>query len=316
MSNILQAIGTDNYEAIRGLVQRSFPEPRCTVGNDLVDRFIAGLPPEARLVACGIELGEDLLASVFQAQGETIASEIVTYYVAQARHSRVSGPAQHSFVEELQFVHVKLPEEDARDLTTAVGVVFAGDHKLYTARQFREKYKTLVPFQIKSVELVTPARYFGARFAAVAAFALIDEAGLCRAYVLEAGMATGEAMMTFLAPELEKPIVRPSYYVPTPFASETHWYRGVAIWSPRSTGTTRLHSLEIDVLPAASAPAHTQIRASFIEAQTLDPAFPSAITARAGLRVAAIADAMGKADPLMKLLAPFGRALPWLRSPA
>lgn len=310
ITDVRQAVGATEYEAIRSLVRATFPDKRCKIGNATVDAFVAGLPEEAQIALCG---GKVVLEHVLGANlGRD--PEVVCFYDIEAVHSRIVAPGEHSFVGHLQMVRVRLPESEGKDITTPIGIVYRGDHKLSNVDQIRQKYGKTLGYRVSRVELVTPARWpahLGARFAAVAVYILYDTTGTPRGYILEAGMATGEPMVTFLARDRGNTITQPAWYAPTPFSDEKNWYHGRAVID----ATGDLKAVDVDVRSTERGEPHLTVRASFQRTSDTTPVHAARLTAAAGLRVAAIADAMGRADLIMKLLAPFGRAQPWIHLP-
>lgn len=313
--SVLEVLGPEKFEQVRELVRKTFPDKRCPITDDVVNRFVAGLPEEARLALCGVEIAVGEILGVDLDESPAV----VCYYDVFAIHERIGGPAAHAFEGHLQMVRVQLPKSEPTDIPTGIGMVYAGDHKLYTVDQLNAKYQKALGWEISRCELVTPARYpahLGSRFSAVAVFVLYDAKGKARAYVLEAGMATGEPMVCFLAENRETPILTPTWYEPTPFSSEKNWYLGSVAFEQTPTWSDELATLDVDVRSERNGPAHMTIRASFSRlADAPDVIVPAQLTALAGLRVAAIADAMGKSDVVMGILAHFGRELPWIREP-
>jgi len=316
-------VGPATFEAVRGLVRRSFPDPKApSPTDDLVALVLSALPEEARL-ALGIAkdatslLGQ-LVALLGQGQGrargigQAPSPAATTYYTALATHSR-TGPGSHVFVGCLPVVRLELPVEVPTDFSTAYGTVYAGDHKVHTVELVNEKYREFLGFEVASVWLTTPARYFGSRFGAIATYELMDGEAVRRAWILEAGMATGEAMVLYTSPH-GQPIERVSWYQPTPFSAPTNWYRGAATFDEAGP-----RSLHVQV----STPAEREQKKSHVEvavayeavAQAEAPAVPAQITAEAAMRVAAIAVARGDMNPVYLALAPFGHGLDWVKRP-
>lgn len=315
---VLETLPPEVREGVRGLIQRSFPDPRCVPGDGLIGAFLAGLPEEAQLAVCGAKIAADILLDLTPSED----ANVVCYYTASAVHERLAAPGKHAFVGTVPYVRVRLPEEAGINISTKLGIVFAGDHKLDCAGRVRNKYGFMLDYTLKRVELITPARYpthFGSRFAAVAIYALYDESDTLRSHVLEAGMATGEAMVAFVSPNMNE-IVRTSWYKPTPFSDERNTYVGTVGWSG-----DEIEQLHVDVFGAQPLPAtdvhpagdpHLRIAATFERLPAAPAAIvPAKLTAEAGLRIAAIAKARGSKDVLMLALAPFGEALPWIRKP-
>lgn len=324
MTEILKNLGLsdERYEDFRGLVKRTFPDKRCEVSNTLLDAIVCALPPPAR-AALGVaealvEMAPDALATASMVLGGKagIAQKFVrpgecNYYLAHATHAR-TGAGAHKFTSKLPMVRVSLPQTVVTDFYTELGVVYAGDHKLHTVELFRAKYNEFLGFEVDKVILTTPTRYLGARFAAIATYEVFDVNGTRRAWVLEAGMATGEALVLYASPN-GQPIDRKAWYAPTPFSDAENWYHGYATFNPRGP-----EGLSVEVSEAASKNTpHMTVTVNYFllgdgEVKTV---FPAELTAQAALRVAAIAVARGSRDPLFVLLAPFASTLDWEKAP-
>lgn len=316
-------VGPATFEDVRDLVRRTFPDPKAPAPtDDLVALVLSALPEEARL-AIGIakdaaealvQLGTLLGQAQGRARGivQAPAPAGTTYYTALATHSR-TGPGSHAFVGRLPMVRLCLPAEVPTDFGTAYGTVFAGDHKVHTVELVNEKYREFLGFEVASVWLTTPARCFGSRFGAIATYELLDEGAVRRAWILEAGMATGEAMVLYTSPA-GQPIERVSWYQPTPFSSPTNWYRGAAMFDDAGP-----RSLLVQVSTPAEREqkkAHVEVAVAYEAVTDVEaPAIPAQITAEAAMRVAAIAVAAGDMNPLYLALAPFGHGLDWIKQP-
>lgn len=345
-------VGSKTYEQLTTLVHAVFVPQKdahavmpgeqvegLSAASVVVDNVIAALPAEAQ-IALGI--AQDALPAVgdlaVKAQiawsralgrerGIVQAIDPATrYFVATATHERI-GVGAHRFAARLPMVLVTLPESELTDFETDFGEVYAGDHKLPTCALFREKYQEHFPAPIRNVHLLTPARFFGARFAAIATYIVDfapDESGVAppQAWVLEGGMATGEAMVLYASPR-GWPVDRTAWYQPTPFSNSEHVYHGEVHLA--EDGTPQRCNIEVRTraVKMAGGPAHVAIRTVYEDVTApvggLAPEdvkkFPAELTAEAALRVAAIAVARGSLDPLMHILAPFGRALTWEKAP-
>lgn len=292
-------------EQMRAILRRAFPDPRGVITDEIVETSLRMLPEEIQKSVIG-----EVLHLVLSDEAPLEGAEVLGYYEAHARHERLGV---HAFTGTVPMVRVRLPERyvpGQTDIQTGIGIVFAGDHRLHSLELFRQHYDEHLDFQIGSVELVTPARFLGARFAAVATYIVKDAAGAVRAFVLEAGMATGEPMVLFLSPT-GAPITRRSWYVPTPFSSDAHFYRGEATFGPDGEPT----ELRVDVLPARDADPHVTVVVHYEAVEQISAGFPSRLTVEAACRVAAIAEKTGKPIPGAELLAPLlaalGRELDW-----
>jgi hypothetical protein len=242
-------INPETFEAMRGLVRQTFPDRKAPApSDDLTSLVIDALPEEARAaigIAKGVALGaEQIREMVARRLGEARGidqadhTDLASYFIAEARHTR-NGPGTHEFVAHLPMVRIELFEDRVTDFETAFGTVFAGDHKLNTVNAVRDKYAEVLAFPITRVFLTTPARYGGARFGAIATYELVDDRAETHAWILEAGMATGEAMVLYTS-QHGQPIERLSWYKPTPFSAETNWYRGMTTFRPNGGGPETL----------------------------------------------------------------------------
>ncbi len=326
-------IGPELFESMRELVRKTFPDARAPAPSDeLVGLVINALPEEARIAIGIAEAAAPLLATtldkvldgISQAQGRArgVAQEDARvdgssakafYFLASATHTR-HGHGAHEFTGRLPMVRIQLPESQPTDFETHVGTVYAGDHKVHTVELVREKYREFFSFPIGAVFLTTTARYLGSRFGAIATYEVMDDTGERRAWILEAGMATGESMVLYASPHAQ-PIERVSWYEPTPFSSPNNWYRGTASFD--EYGPTALHVQVSTPEEHKQKQVHMEVRVSYTciaDAQE-HLLLPAKLTAEAAMRVAAIAVARGDMNPLYLALAPFGHALEWSKRP-
>jgi len=145
------------------------------------------------------------------------------YYRVHAKHER-DAPPHEPFTGHVGMVRVSLPRTQQETVATAVGDVEPDDHLLATIAEVERKFGRSIDGEVDRVDLITPARIHGSRFAAVSVYlgyraGQPDEPSF---YVLEAGMATGEPKVLFFAPDFEKRIVSKSGYRPTPFSASDH----------------------------------------------------------------------------------------------
>lgn len=287
-----------------GAIKAAFPDPRTQVTNELIEQVAAVLPDELQENLFGEVLGLVLWAQIPAVE----TAQIIGYYEVAATHTR---PGTHRFTGRVPFVRVHLPDAEREDISTRIGIVYAGDHRLYTRKIFNEHYEDFLGWSVDRIELLTPARYLGARFAAVAIY-MLYRGGKVAGFALEAGMATGEPMVVFCSKD-GTPIVRRCGYSPTPFSDSGFFYDGAFAYD-KLTGEP--HLLAVDVLKTAGAGEKiVGVEAVFTRHDDIEPVFPSLLTAQAAMRVAAIAVARGSSDPMMQLLAPFGQKLDWAVAP-
>lgn len=317
-----------DFSRAKALLAAVYPDHRVHFSPTLVTRVVAALPADAQ---------RSLIGEVFAEAGAPVALTadaglVIDYWTVRATHTR---HGVHRFTGVVPMVRVQV-QSVHQDIATEIGIVYQGDHLCWTramavdrmrrglealaerhegtayARACREALEKTTA----RVELTTPARYFGARFAAVAAEVHVDADGAPIAYRLEAGMATGESVIDFVSPAGTAIEPRRAWYEPTPFSGPKQLYSG---WL-RLAADGAPERLLVGVKPEAEAPAVISIDATFERTQP-DPVWPSLLTAQAALRVAAIARKLGRSlpgveDGIRDVLANIAIAtLPWEDKP-
>ncbi len=204
------------------------------------------------------------------------------YYRAHATHDR-EFPDYDPFTGHLGMVRVTLPEREPQAVTTAIGEVLPADHLLATVAEVRHKYGEQVDGVIDRVDVITPARLHGARFAAISVYlGYTGGRPTPSFYVLEAGLATGQAKLLYFAPRIDFRILSYSGYRPTPFSDSDHVYTArltvvgdnpllLQIHAHRDAGTRpyiRISALfEESKRPDTTWPGHHLVRATKIVAR-------------------------------------------------
>ena len=146
------------------------------------------------------------------------------YYRAHATHDR-EFPDYDPFTGHLGMVRVSLPLDTPTLVHTAIGDVVPEDHLLATVAEVRRKYGGQVEGDIDRVDVITPARLQGARFAAISVYLGYTGGKTTPSfYVLEAGLATGQSKLLYFAPRIDFRILSYSGYRPTPFSDSDHVY--------------------------------------------------------------------------------------------
>lgn len=204
------------------------------------------------------------------------------YYRAHATHDR-EFPDYDPFTGHLGMVRVTLPMDQPELVHTAIGDVVPEDHLLATVAEVRRKYGGQVEGSIERVDVITPARLQGARFAAISVYLGYTGGKTTPTfYVLEAGLATGQSKVLYFAPRIDFRILSYSGYRPTPFADSDHVYTArltmvgdnpllLQIHAHRDAGTRpyiRISALfEESRRPDATWPGHHLVRATKIVAR-------------------------------------------------
>jgi hypothetical protein len=321
---------TIDLTQLRTLLHATIPDTRAVFPEEFVMAVGRALPEDVQKSLVGEVIG----AAERTTLPEVDDDYILDYWKVSATHER---PGVHKFTGVVPMVRIRVPETKM-DISTMVGVVFAGDALRWTKQMAKDRTRAgLVALadklaesrpdyaaachkaaeaKIVDVQKITPARLFGARFAAIAVETHIGVDGKPVAYRIEVGMATGAPIVDFVSPvgfPIEK---RPTWFEPTPFATETQVYEGDLEYG----ADVFPHVLDVwkyDQRADAHWTVHTH--AVFEKVDQPDTTWPATLTAQAALRVAAIADKMGKQvpglGPLTGVLAAFGRDLDWIQKP-
>ena len=139
-----------------------------------------------------------------------------------------------------------LPEKYTADtgvMRTPLGIVDLGrDHLSKSVREISDGVLDQLGWSPSRVALVTTARFGGSIFSAIGVYLLFKKRlDLCpSAYLLEAGLGTGEPMMLYLGKTIDTIIVAQSGYAATPFASEKNTYTGQLVCDPTTGYPVRL----------------------------------------------------------------------------
>lgn len=303
-----------NYQVKRFLLN-TLPDLAAEITDQTVDGVVAEMQRDWRpeFERLGVEKPTRKIKKVPDVDAP------VRGYLVRATHTRW-GDGEHEFVGEVPMSRVTLPVEARHVLaSTALGQVVDGDHRLYSLKVFRDYYRDYLTFYPHRVDLITPVRFAGHRFAAVAIYLVYDEGGKLCAYAFEAGMATGKPMVLYMSSNLG-PIVRRSGYQPTPFASVDHWYRG----DLQLDEDDEPIGFEVEIFKTRDearlgGTPFFRLSATLERRDDVLPVHPLALTLQAALRVCAIAQARGEEvpglGPLTGILAPLGRELPWKKEP-
>ncbi len=306
--------------AVADLLRRAFPDPAIQITTTLVEAALTTLATVARdngvATPHGFELDDDALVAGRRPDTDLITVDpdhrVMDYWLAHARHSR-TAPVESAFTGQLPSVRVVVEDGwDGAPIETRIGTVYAGDHKLFSfteCEQYLAEVSATLSIalpQLSHVELVTPARVAGTRFAAIAVYIFCGpSAHEPFAYALEAGMATGEARVTYFAPSFTRRIVRKSHYHPTPFSSPEDFYEA-------QFHMTDLHEparLDVKVRHHDAADPHMAIGVSYERVTDPECVYPAVLTFQAACRVAAIAEASGVPFPDLGPLAPLFAAI-------
>lgn len=290
---VQSALGTAVFEQIRTTIQKAFPDPRNKVSDELVVAVVQEL--QRRNLPGTEKLGLPPLPMP-PVRGAA-ADAGFPLYVACAQHHRVlamdsTETFNSEFVGHLPTVRVPLPQAlnyQNTTVATQIGQVdFARDHLAGSVELFSKLFSPDLGWTPARVDLITPARELEVRFAAVAIYLgyrnATDATPSC--YVLEAGLATGEAAMLYLGKTMDTVIVQPSGYLPTPFASPQNTYTGQLTMQGDEPETLTIRS------NAPNLPFYIQVEVTY-ESVTSDSTLPVCLTVEAIERVAAIGKKMG-----------------------
>lgn len=318
----MKAVGPKKYQAIKGALTHAFPQ--ASVSNNIVDKVVRLL-----LYRGSGPNGDGTQREVAPLSRRVEAKEH-RLYLGDAVHYRVksmpplSQPMRSEFMMTLPMVRVTLPQKlDAKsaNLATELGDVdLSRDHLLGSVELVASKYEApqYLGYRPARVDLITPTRRAGSRFAAMAVYLgyrNLTDAGPSF-YLLEAGTATGDAKMIYFSPDMNPIGSVPSYYLPTPFVSMSNTYSGGVTMQPAPHQDEPQRLVVRSYSPGDKDPYIT-VTVQYKRATSIDLPIPLEITADAGARVALIAKTMGldSAVQLQELLANLGRNLSWMEYP-
>ena len=314
---------TINRELIKQLLRAAFPDPAVEILDDAIDGAVGAMErawrPEIEHFF-GIPRPADAPGDVSAPASDD--PRVTGYYLAHARHARISGDGKHAFTGFLPMVSLTLPEKPD-DIQTRMGWAYAGDRKMHSLADVRAYLAEVkahfgsAPRALDRVELLTPPRLAQSRFGAIAVYVLHPEGA-----IVEAGMATGQPRVLFWLPTMGEWHVRRSWYKPTPDSSPDHFYKAkLSVDGDRRAA--RLEILRFNADPrqpefAALAPT-MQIVARFERHAQPIIEFPGALLFQAACRVAAVQQQLGKELPdvgfLTPLLAEIAKTFEWEDKP-
>jgi D-arabinono-1,4-lactone oxidase/FAD binding domain len=313
---IADSLGSQRYEQIRAVIRRALPLPADKITDVVVDAFVAELQRR------GLE-GIELLGLP---RAESTSAPSYPLYLANAMHRRVhpmdsAQPFHSSFVGHLPTVRVPLPwalNYQNTQLSTAIGTIdFARDHLAGSVELVSRLYSAELGYAAARVDLITPARQEGVRFGAIAVYlgyrAQSDTAPSF--YVLEAGLATGQAAMLYLGKTMGSQIVLQGAYEPTPFSAPDNIYTG-------TLSVVNDQPVRLNVQAnAPSLPWYIDVTIDYQQLNAPPDILPLCLTLEAIARVAALGNAMnvptGMPEIAQELLGELALLfLPWIEKPS
>jgi hypothetical protein len=290
--SIQDIVGTARYESMRSVLQGHFPDG--TVTDSVVDAAFQ----VAKYSWQAVELQPLNIPPLSLAP--IGAGAPYRYYLANATHSRTAAPGSQ-FTGQLPIVRFPIPDTGTSQtlptLSSPAGDLLPEDRLFPSVDVLWATYggDPLLTFgRPERVEMIGPPRLSGARFAAISIY-------LCYAknadqapsfYILEAGLATGEARMSFLGRSMSAGILAQSQYKPTAFSQPWHYYQGTLTMdegAPDEPSWLRIEVCEQEP-PAAQ---YLQVNVQYERLTTPVMTYPFVLTVEAGARVQAIADALG-----------------------
>jgi hypothetical protein len=205
--------------------------PSATITDDIVNDVLNEMraPGSSGARAAAALHAPDLAASLG-------SGPPLSYYMANAQHARKRGTGS-VFVGHLPLVRFSLPATGNFDtdpvptIRTAIGDLDPGDRKIASVAMLPQFTDQVA----ERIDLLSPPRaaVVNARFGAVALYLCYAHATDDRPsfYILEAGTATGDAMVLFMAQGMAPIPYTQTAYQPTPFSKPTNYYTGTLTMS-------------------------------------------------------------------------------------
>lgn len=309
--NVKHILGDALHAAVEFALKEAFPSAGSSVSEAHVAAYAylvwKNLSDNDAMKILGVpKPDQTVIDQLFAATYVQAPPDGFTYYVADAKHSRVIEPT-HSFTGHLPLVRVPLALTDAQAsvITTAIGTVEPADHLFQSVEQLSFKYASELGYTPARADVVTPARSHGSRFSAIALYLGYKNVADVEPsfYVLESGTATGTANMAFVSLDMKPIPARKKWYSPTPFTGPNAHYTGdlqtsgdeIVKLHVEAFSDVMVHEVTVDVTYKRCPPVYV---------------WPALLTVQAAGRVGAISVKMGKLN-LEDLFAPIGFALDW-----
>lgn len=293
--SIRDVVGAERYEKMRRCLQHAFPDHATVVSDQAVDTAFQ----VAKFEWHATEL-QGLAIPPLPAPVAAANAAAFEYYEGRATHMRVAAPGS-SFTGHLPLVRFRLPDKGTTQtlptIHTPAGDLLPVDRLNPSVDVLWATYHTdpLLKFgRPERVEMITPPRLTGARFGAISIY-------LCYAkehdpapsfFILEAGLATGQARMPFLGRTMDHTIVAQTQYKPTTFSQPFHYYVGHLSMRQDAPSEPDVLTVKVhDKQPPHDPYLHVTVE--YIKRNTPLLTNPFWLTVTAGARVQAIADALG-----------------------
>jgi hypothetical protein len=299
VTTIQQAVGTDKYEQMRRVLKKKFPDDKAAVSDLAVDvafqvaKHVWKAPELAHFAIPPLMAAAPVAPQVDQAAAG--------YYVGHATHARAAAPGS-VFTGHLPLVRFQLPQrgttQTLKPVHTPAGEVLPVDRLNPSIDVLWETYKNdpLLTFgRPERVDMITPPRLFGARFGAVSLYLCYAKASDVGPsfYILEAGLATGQPRIPFLGRTMQSEILAKTQYKPTTFSQPSHVYRGTLEMRADAPGEPQKLTVRIFEKGPPLDKQYLAVTVVYEKRATPLLTHPFLLTAEAGARVQAIADALG-----------------------
>jgi hypothetical protein len=297
--SIRQIVGNDRYEQLRRALRTAFPDKDTVVTDGAVDVAFQVAKfewhaPDLR------DLPIPPAPAVVPPPSAASAGSRFQYYEGRATHTRVGAPGS-VFTGHLPLVRFRLPDQGTTQtlptIKSPAGDILPVDRLNPSVDVLWATYKgdPLLTFgRPARVDMITPPRLDGARFAAISLYlCYAGEADVSPSfYILEAGLATGQARMPFLGRTMESPILAQTQYKPTTFSQPFHIYSGKLTMRAEAPGEPQALSVRVHERKPPSDP-YLVVTVDYQKRETPLLTNPFHLTIAAGARVQAIADALG-----------------------
>jgi hypothetical protein len=292
--SVKQIVGAEQYEKMRKELKAAFPDERTVVTDAVVDAAFQVAKHQWKATTLA-NLPIPAPAAAAPHQGPPFQ-----YYEALATHARVAPPFS-VFTGRLPLVRFRIPDrgtaQTLEPIDTPAGRLLPSDRLAPSVDVLWATFGSDPQLQVgrpERVDMITPPRLAGARFAAISLYLCYERNADANPsfYILEAGLATGEARMPFLGRTMSSLIVAQTQYKPTTFSRRSHFYRGKLLMDAAHPGEPSLLSVEVF---KHQPPSDPYLRVTVEYHKRTEPLMtnPFHITIGAAARVQAIADALG-----------------------
>ncbi len=222
VSPVEAQVGSEQHENMRRGLRWAYPHTRSHLPDHVVDGVYSVLDQKH-----GVRFKGDINTKPLPTRhDDDYESHEVTYYLTWPDHGRSKAPYER-FCQPVPMVRFSLPRDGQEIVNTLLGDAYPNDRKFNNLTDAVNRLKPTLGYAPGRVDLLTPLRSADARFAALAMYLGYKKADDKQPtfFVVEAGLATGQPKVLYLAPTVDQGVNTQAAFSGTPFNMPWHWYK-------------------------------------------------------------------------------------------